>query len=138
MRLFVFLLFASFISFGQSAPNGILKPTTWTVSVNPSTAKVGDEVEIVFSAKIDQGWKVYAAESDPDAGPMVLEFKFSGLKDLQLTGKPKPAKPAKKFYEEIWEADVLVYYNEAKYIQKAKVTGLNPGGKVKLNYQTCQ
>lgn len=138
MRLLVFLLFTSFVSFGQSAPTGILKPTTWNVSVNPSTAKVGDEVEIIFSAKIDQGWKIYAAESDPDAGPMVLEFNFSGLKDLQLTGKPKPAKPAKKFYEEIWEADVLVYYNEAKYIQKARVTGLNPGGKVNLNYQTCQ
>lgn len=95
-------------------------------------------MEIIFSAKIDPGWKIYAAESDPDAGPMVLEFNFSGLKDLQLTGKPKPAKPAKKFYEEIWEADVLVYYNEAKYIQKARVTGPDPGGKVKLNYQTCQ
>lgn len=138
MRLLVFLLFTSFVTFGQSAPTGLLKPTTWNISVKPSTAKVGDEVEIVFSAKIDAGWKVYAAESDPDAGPMVLEFKFSGLKDLQLTGKPKPAKPAKKFYEEIWEADVLVYYNEATYTQKAKVTGPNPGGKVSLNYQTCQ
>lgn len=138
MRLFIFLLFTSFVTFGQSAPNGLLKPTTWNVSVKPSTAKVGDEVEIIFSAKIEPGWKVYAAESDPDAGPMVLEFKFSRLKDLQLTGKPKPTHPAKKFYEEIWEADVLVYYKEATYIQKAKVTGPKPSGKVKLNYQTCQ
>lgn len=138
MRLFVFLLFTSFVTFGQSFPGGLVSPTTWTVSVNPSTAKVGDEVEIVFSAKINDGWKIYAAESDPDAGPMILEFKYSGLKDIQLMGKPRPAKPAKKFYEEVWEADVLVYYKEAKYTQKARITGLNPGGKVKLNYQTCQ
>lgn len=138
MRLFFFLLFTSFVTFGQSVPGGLLKPTTWSVSVKPSTAKVGDEVDIIFSAKIDPGWKIYAAESDPDAGPMVLEFKFSGLKDLQLTGKPKPVKPAKKFYEEIWEADVLVYYTEATYIQKARVTGASPAGKVSLNYQTCQ
>ena len=138
MRLFIFLFFASLVTFGQSGPGGLAKPTTWTVTVKPSTAKVGEEVEIIFSAKIDPGWKVYAAESDPDAGPMVLEFSYKGLKDLQLTGKPKPAKPAKKFYEEVWEADVLVYYNEAKYTQKARVTGPNPGGKVSLNYQTCQ
>ncbi len=138
MRLFVFLLFTSFVSLGQSVPGGLLKPTTWSVSVKPSTAKVGDEVDIIFSAKIDPGWKIYAAESDPDAGPMVLEFKFSGLKDLQLNGKPKPVKPAKRFYEEIWEADVLVYYTEATYIQKARVTGADPAAKVSLNYQTCQ
>ena len=134
MRFFVALLFISFASFGQ----GILKPTEWSYSIKPKSAKVGDEVEIIFNAKIQQGWKIYAAESDPDAGPMNLEFAFSKLQGLQLVGRPKPAKPAKKFYEEVWEADVLVYYNEATYIQKAKITGTDVKLHAALRFQTCQ
>jgi thiol:disulfide interchange protein len=138
MRYFVALLFISFLSVGQNAPTGILKPTVWTQSVKPTTPKVGEEIDIVFSAKIQPGWKIYAAESDPDAGPMILEFAFSGIQDIQLLGKPKPTKPAKKFYEEVWEADVLVYSTEAVYIQKAKVTGVKPRLKANLTFQTCQ
>lgn len=138
MRYFVALLFISFFSFGQNAPTGILKPTVWTQSVNQTSPKVGDVIDIVFTAKIQPGWKIYAAESDPDAGPMVLEFAFTGTQDLQLQGKPKPTKPAKKFYEEVWEADVLVYYTEAVYIQKAKVTGPKPSTTAALHFQTCQ
>lgn len=131
---FFLLFFISFASYAQ-----IQKPTTWTYTIKPAKdLKVGDEIEIIFSAKIDAGWKMYSAEMDPNIGPIILEFGFKNLKDIQLVGKPKPTKAAKKMREEDWDADVLVYSGSASYIQKAKITGQGPSLLASLSYQTCQ
>ncbi len=134
MKLILSIFFAliSFVSFSQ-----IINPTEWTYEVKPANVKVGDEVEIIFNAKIIDGYKLYAAEMDPDIGPTVLEFKFTKISGLQLIGKPKANKSPKKSYDEIWEADVLVFEKAVKYTQKAKVTGANASLFANLNYQTC-
>ena len=139
MRLFLYLLFFSFNSFAQ-----VEIPTKWTVKVNPVTSKVGDEVEVILSAKIEKGWKMYAAEMDPEIGPIVLEFKFKDLKDVQLIGKPKPSRAAKKLREDAWEMNeseqvfVDVFYDHIDYKQKVKITGSNPGLTVDLFFQSCE
>jgi thiol:disulfide interchange protein len=139
MRLFLYLLFLSVSSFAQ-----IEIPTKWTGKVNPITAKVGDEVEVILSAKIDKGWKMYAAEMDPDIGPIVLEFTYKNLKDVQLIGKPKPSRPAKKVREDVWEMNegeqvfVDVFYDHIDYKQKVKIIGSNPTLTVDLFFQSCE
>ena len=127
------LLFFSYTAFGQ-----IIKPAKWTMSVNPAVAKVGDEVEVSFQVNIDKGWKIYAAEMDPDIGPMVLEFEFRNQKDVKLIGSPKPNQAPKKEYEDIWESDVLFFKDKVTYKQKVKITGENPSLGAVVSYQSCQ
>lgn len=129
-------LFVSFTTFGQIGQ--IVTPTKWTHSVKPEVAKVGDEVEITFHAKINDGWNLYAAEMDPDIGPLILEFTFSDLKDLKLVGKPKPTQKPKVVYEDIWESNTLVYAQKVDYVQKVKITGDDPSLNANLFYQSCQ
>ena len=139
MRLFLYLLLFSISSFAQ-----VETPTKWTYKVNPVTAKVGDEVEVIFSAKIDKGWKMYAAEMDPEIGPIVLEFAFKNQKDVQLLGKPKPSRAPKKVREDVWEMKegeqvfVSIYYDNIEYKQKVKITGANPAFTTDLVFQSCE
>lgn len=133
MRLFFLLLFLSYTSLAQ-----IVTPTTWSYQVTPSSVKVGDIVDVVFKAKIEPGWKVYSAEMSSDVGPMILEFTFKNQKGVQLIGKPKPSRKPKIVHEEVWPADVQVYYNDIQYTQKVKVIGEHAKLTASLTYQSCQ
>ncbi len=86
---------------------------------------------------------MYAAEMDPDIGPITLQFLVKDSKDLKLIGKPKPSHAPKRVREEVWEMGdeevyALVYYNQVEYRQKVQVTGPAPLLAIDLSFQTCQ
>jgi len=125
------LLFAS--SLAASAQ--ILKPAKWTFTPSKTSAKVGETIELVFTAKIDENWYMYSSELKVD-GPLPTTANFTKNDTYTLVGKLVPVKPKEKF-DEIWDGKVQYFEHEAKFIQKVKITKANPVIEGKIECQTC-
>ncbi|ARS37878.1 protein-disulfide reductase DsbD family protein [Pontibacter actiniarum] len=114
----------------------VLKPATWSYDVSKKQVAVGEEVELIFNAKIDKDWYLYSSDFDPDLGPMVTEFKFQKHPSYELVGKIVPVKPKKK-YDDLWEGEYTYFTGTAQFRQKIRV--LKPDLLVKgsYEYQVC-
>lgn len=119
LRLFLVLIFASVASFGQ-----ILKPATWTQEISKTSLKVGDEVELIFRAKIDPAWYMYANDFDPDCGPIPVELKFPEIKNFELVGKTIAINSHEKTDENFPDCKIIKYFNKTGELrQKIRITG---------------
>ncbi|GAB3520694.1 protein-disulfide reductase DsbD domain-containing protein [Emticicia fontis] len=125
------LLFAS--SLAASAQ--ILKPAKWTFTPSKTSAKVGETIDLVFTAKIDENWYMYSSELKVD-GPLPTTANFTKNDTYTLVGKLVPVKPKEKF-DDIWGGKVQYFEHEAKFIQKVKVMKANPVIEGKIECQTC-
>ncbi|AWW00114.1 protein-disulfide reductase DsbD family protein [Arcticibacterium luteifluviistationis] len=127
----IFLLLASFVSFGQ-----ILKPTTWSFDTKSGEVKVGETINLEFNATIDKGWYLYSSDFDPDLGPIVTEIKLEPNDSYELVGGLTPIHPKKK-YDDIWEGDITYFKEKGQFIQKVKI--LKPNAKItgSISFQTC-
>jgi thiol:disulfide interchange protein len=131
--IFPILLFISLLSKAQ-----VLRPIKWESKTSVSEAKVGETVELIFTAKIDEGWYLYSNDFDPDLGPMLTTFEFTPSDAYQLVGKkPTPVGAKKKFDKEIWNGEYTYFTKTAEFRQKVKI--LKPNFKVQTtaNYQVC-
>lgn len=130
-KILFILLFAS--SLAASAQ--ILKPAKWTFTPSKTSAKVGETIDLVFTAKIDPDWYMYSSELKVD-GPLPTAANFTKNDTYMLVGKLVPVKPKEKF-DDIWGGKVQYFEHEAKFIQKVKITKANPVIEGKIECQTC-
>jgi thiol:disulfide interchange protein DsbD len=109
----------------------VLTPATWTFEVSKSTAKVGEELELIFKATIDDKWYMYANDFNPDCGPLLTEIQFSNTSNFQVSGPTRAIKSIPK-HDEIFDCDVKIFKHTAEFRQKIKVTGspLNISGSI--------
>lgn len=100
-----------------------------------NSVKKGKEVDLVFSGEIADRWYVYSSKLEVD-GPLPTEIKFDKTEGFELVGELQAVNPKKK-HDDIWEGTVHYFEEDAKFIQKIKVT--KPGTKItgKLQYQVC-
>ena len=126
----LFLLIPSIV-FGQ-----IQKPISWELKTSKSEVRVGEEIDLVFQAKIDKDWYLYSSDFDPDLGPMVTTFEFEENSAYQLVGEVKPINPQKK-YDDIFEGDYTYFKGKGEFRQKVKITAQNPVIKGMYSYQVC-
>ncbi len=127
------ILFLCFI--GTNIQAQILKPAKWTISSSKTNAKVGETIDIVFQAKIDDNWYMYSSELKVD-GPLPTSVNFTKNETFQPIGKLVAIKPKEK-YDEIWGGKVAYFEHEAKFIQKVKILKSNPTIEGKVECQTC-
>jgi thiol:disulfide interchange protein len=114
----------------------VLKPASWSYDVSKKEVAVGEEVELIFNAKIDKDWYLYSSDFDPDLGPMVTEFKFEKHPSYQLVGKIKPVNPKKK-YDDLWEGEYTYFVGTGQFRQKIKVLQPDLVVKGSYEYQVC-
>ena len=112
----LFLLFPLIVS-GQ-----ILKPASWQIELSETNVKLGQEIDIIFKATIDDLWHLYAIDFDPDCGPLLTEVSFAGANNFQAVGALKAINSVAK-YDEIFECDVKVFKKKGEFRQRIKVTG---------------
>ncbi len=129
--LLVLMMSVSLISFAQ-----ILTPAKWTSELSKKEIKVGDEIEIIFKAKIDKSWHVYSNDFDPELGPILIEFDFEADASYERVGKVRPVN-AVKHYDKIWEGDVSYFENTAEMRQTIKVKSLPLHIEGTFDFQTC-
>jgi thiol:disulfide interchange protein len=107
---------------GFSLQAQILTPAKWTTSVSKTSVHVGDEIELIFNAAIDEGWYLYANDFDPECGPLLTEVTFSDARNYQLVGKTVAIKSTVK-HDEVFDCDVKIFKKKGEFRQKIKVTG---------------
>lgn len=98
----------------------ILEPVKWTYEASKKAVKVGDELEVVFTGKIDDTWYVYANEFDPECGPILTTISLTADPSYQTVGTLK-AINSKTKHDEIFGCDVKIFKGTAVFKQKIKV-----------------
>jgi len=114
----------------------ILKPARWSYDTSVKEAKIGEEVELIFSVTIHPDWYLYSSDFDPDLGPTVTTFTFQSNASYALVGKIKPINPKKK-YDNTFGGEYTYFTKTAQFRQRIKI--LSPDFKVTggYEYQVC-
>ena len=116
----------------------ILKPVTWTYKSAKSSAKVGEIVELRFTADIKAGYHIYSSEVNPKIdGPLPTVIKLTPNKTYELVGKIKPVSKVETKYEEVFEGDTYLMHGPAQFSQRIKLLGSKPIIEGNIDYQVC-
>ena len=114
----------------------ILEPAQWNFEKSSQDVKVGETIDLVFTATIDPKWYLYSSDFDPDLGPKVTTFVFDENESFELVGEVVPVNPEEK-YDEIFEGDVTFFKGTGEFRQTIKV--LQPTVSISglIDYQVC-
>ncbi|MCI1186607.1 thioredoxin family protein [Hymenobacter sp. DH14] len=120
-----------------SATAQIITPTHLSTALSKPTAKVGDEVELIINARIDDKWHLYASDFSDEVGPVVFTLKFKPSPAYALVGKLQSIKSHHE-QDEIFKGEVAFWEKTGQMRQRIKV--LQPGPltvSAEADYQSC-
>ena len=110
-----------------------LDPAKWSYTVKETSPT---EAELVFTAKLDDGWHLYSQYTDP-TGPLPIVFDFAKTDSYELVGKVQEPKP----HEELDPLfDCVVKSFSGTVVFRQKVTRLSQEDFVVngvFSYQLC-
>ena len=110
-----------------------LDPARWSYSVKEISPS---EAELVFTAKIDDGWHLYSQYTDP-AGPLPIVFEFTKSPDYELIGKVVEPKPHEE-RDPLFDCVVKSFSGTVVFRQKVKrLSNSDFSVKGVLSYQMC-
>lgn len=127
----VLLLATSFFSIAQ-----VLTPISWKNVMSSDQPKVGEEVDLIFNATIDDTWYLYSSDFDPYLGPMLTVFEFKSNDSYELVGEIQPIN-AKEKYDSLWEGNIRYFKGKARFVQKVKILKEDFWISGTYSYQVC-
>ncbi len=133
VRIFLILIF---IVSGAYLKGQILEPAKWSHATSVNEIEVGQELDLIFNAVIDQNWYLYSSDFDPDLGPIVTEFTFNPDDSYELVGGIRPINPKKK-YDDLWEGDITYFREKGQFRQTIKVLATDFKVTGSYVYQVC-
>ena len=98
----------------------VLQPAKLTASLSKTELKVGDQVDVVFKATINEGWYIYTLDFDPECGPNLIEINLTKNAGFELVGKLRAIDDHKK-YDESFECDVRIFEKTGEFRQTIKI-----------------
>jgi thiol:disulfide interchange protein len=118
-----------------SQGSGIRKVTSWNLS-KEGTAKVGDEIDLIFNVTVDANWYIYSSDLAPSASPIPATVVFEESDGFEIVGGLIPTNPKKKF-DNFFKEEVTYFSGKGEFKQRIKI--LKPDFKLKgtLDFQTC-
>ncbi len=114
----------------------IQEKPVWQLKTNKTEVKTGEEIELIFTSKIQKDWYMYSNDFSGDVGPVVAFFEFKKHPSYQLVGKLKPVGNHKHF-DEVFGGEVSTFVGKAEFHQKVKILQANPKIKVSVEFQEC-
>ncbi len=132
LRTFVYLLAFLFQAIGVGAQ--MIPPAPWDVKAVPSTTKIGETIELVFTTTIPENIHIYA--NDYQCDPIMAEIIFESPSGYKPTGKAK-AIGAHRYMDDVFGCEVVDWKKKAEFRQKVKISGANPTLIGTLDYQMC-
>ena len=79
-----------------------------------------NEAELVFTARIDEGWHLYSQFLGDD-GPIPTQFYFKDSANYERTGPTEEITPPVLEYDPNFEMELLYFSEEAVFSQKIKI-----------------
>lgn len=97
-----------------------------------------EEIEVIFSAKIDKGWHLYSTNI-PDDGPTkaTLNLDKKATKGVEPIGKLQPVGKTVTKFEEMFGTNLTYFENSGAFKQRFKITGKEYKVKGYLEYGAC-
>lgn len=95
-----------------------------------------DEVEIVFTGKMEKGWHVYSTDL-PEGGPISATFNTDKLEGAEIVGKLKPAGKEIDKMDPIFGMQVRFFEGTATFVQKIRLKGGKYEVSGYLQYGAC-
>ncbi|MBF9219860.1 protein-disulfide reductase DsbD family protein [Hymenobacter ruricola] len=115
----------------------ILTPTHLSTALSQPAAKVGEEVELIINARIDDKWHLYASDFSDEVGPVVFTLAFKPSPAYALVGKLQSVKSHHE-QDEVFKGEVAFWEKTGQLRQRIKV--LQPGPltvSATADYQSC-
>jgi len=122
-------------------------PMTFDFALEPKDAEPGDEVSLKITAKLNNGWHIFATDQNPDNTGLPTVVKLShvtGLKPIDPTFKPNRDP---KLEKDTKDKEMRMFFGSVTWTRKFKVNlGVKKGeygieGSVRYqvcNEQTCR
>jgi len=136
MKQFTFLTVLVLISLQSVAQ--ILEPVKWSFGSKQNR----NEVQLIFKAKIDNGWHLYDT-SLPEGGPVPTSINYNDSSKFEFVGElqklPKPV----NVFDETFQMDLRYFNHQAEFVQTIKLKSgqpVNIDGYVEFmvcNDETC-
>jgi len=108
--------------------------------VEPAVARPGETVILSVTAKIEEGWHLYAVALDPRIGPVPTTLKVTQAGPLQPQGDWREPPPQVRF-DEGFQAEVSFHEGEVTFTQALGVPPGTPPGNIVLrgtvDYMLC-
>ncbi len=113
----------------------VLNPVKWTFD---SKHVEGNQFDLIFKAKIDDGWYIYSQYLESDDGPVRTSFEYESPANLKKVGKNKESSPNKKEgFDDIFEMNVIKFGKSATFIQRVEMADHTVPIKGYLEFMVC-
>src|SRR5689334_19310244 len=122
--------------FAASATAQILQPAKLSSALSKADAKAGEEIELIITATIDEGWYVYSVGFDPECGPIPFSITLDKSDSYEAVGVLRAINDKKK-HDDIFDCDVIIFEHKAEFRQSIKVLKDNPSIKGTFEGQAC-
>lgn len=122
------LLFSINPNFGQGN-----QPVTWLFKTETISR---DEIILFAKAYMTPSWHLYS-QFIKEGGPQPTRFIFEQSSDYVPIGKTEEKGKQTKFYDDIYEMDIIWYSDEVSFCQKIRLNQPVTVIKGKVEYMTC-
>ena len=126
----LFILFTLFFSLTAMAQQNPVHFSVQQKQVSPT------EVEVVFTAKIDQGWHVYSTNLPAD-GPTSASLHVDKAEGVTPVGKLTTRGKELNVYDKTFEMKLRYFENSVGFVQRYKITAKTYSIKGYLEYGAC-
>ena len=120
-----------------SAAAQILVPTHLSTALSKPSAKVGEEVDLIINARIDDKWHLYSSDFSDEVGPVVFTLKFKPSPAYKVVGKLQAIKSHHE-QDDVFKGEVAFWEKTGQMRQRIKL--LQPGPltiSADADYQSC-
>ena len=129
-RITLLILFTLLFSLTAMAQQNPVHFSVQQKQVSPT------EVEVVFSAKIDQGWHVYSTNLPAD-GPTSATLHLDKSEGVTPVGKLTARGKELNVYDKTFEMKLRYFENSVGFVQRYKITAKTYSIKGYLEYGAC-
>lgn len=126
----LFILFTLLFSLTAMAQQNPVHFSVQQKQVSPT------EVEVIFTAKIDQGWHVYSTNLPAD-GPTSASLHVDKAEGVTPVGKLTPRGKELNVYDKTFEMKLRYFENSVGFVLRYKITAKTYSIKGYLEYGAC-
>ncbi len=116
----VLVLVAGLLVFAPGAAAQESKTTQWSVAFSKPAAAVGEEIEVIITARIAPHWIVYSSDFKAEIGPQPTQFLFDATDTFRPLGEITSVNPKRK-KDKTWDTEFGYFEERAEFRQKIKV-----------------
>ncbi|MDA3892037.1 MAG: thioredoxin family protein [Salinivirgaceae bacterium] len=130
---FLIVLIVSVMAY-QSADAQILEPVRWKFETKEISTT---EVELVFTATIEDHWHLYAQWLPEGNFSLPTVFEFDSIAGIELVDSVIGLSEVHEAYEELADAMSRWYEGTAIFTQRVKIIGNKPYVKGYIDFMSC-